>query len=326
MRTVAIFAATNLLIGCSGGGSSDPAPVVQTPPPPPPPPVSTVNTDSEAGIVYGTGLLQGGSANLLLDIYQPDGECVSPRPFVIGIHGGGFIGGSRDSDSWVTNMEGVTERGFVGLSIDYRLTGDNPVVSAEFQPILDDFLTLADDLGLGQAQRDQLNAATAAMEDTVSAIEWAVDNADDRCLDIDQYAIWGSSAGAITGLHVAHGLDEYFINRPDPLVAIDYWGRLLVDNLVDADGPPFMIIHGTADNSQIYEETALVLAAEADSVGLPYAFYTIQGGPHGFSSVNPDRVQINGTTALSVTLDFIEAHLENGDPLYEVETIVPTDG
>ncbi|MEL6691417.1 MAG: alpha/beta hydrolase [Pseudomonadota bacterium] len=308
---------------CSGGGeTSQPAPSTVAPPSTPPP-ASSANVMSETDIIYGSGLVQNGAVNLLLDIYQPEGDCTDPRPFVIGIHGGGFTSGSKSSANWVDNMEAVAAAGFVGISIDYRLVGDNPVVSAEFQPIADDLQDEADRLALTDTQRSVLNAAAAAFEDSSAALAWARDNASARCLDIDRFAIWGSSAGAITGLHISHGLDDYFIDRPKPLVVIDYWGRLLLDGLVDADGPPFMIIHGTADQSQIYEETALVLAAEADAVGLPYSFYTIEGGPHGFSSVNPNRVEINGETPLTVTIEFISDHLLGETPNYEVQTIVP---
>ena len=320
---ISLLTLSFLLSACSGGGgSSSTAQPVASPPPPPPPPVGT-NLDSETNVIYGTGLTQNSSVNLELDIYQPEGDCSQRRPFVLGIHGGGFTGGSKSDSSWVSNMEAVVARGYAGLSIDYRLVGDQPVISAEFQPVLDDLDAEADRLNLTADQRAVLNASVAAFEDTVAALDWVRENADARCLDIDNFALWGSSAGAITGLHVGHALDDYFIDRPEPKVVIDYWGRLFLEGQVDATDPPFMIIHGTADSSQIYAQTALVLAAEADAVGLAYSFYTIQDGPHGFGAVNPNRIQINGQSPLEVTLDFIEAHLLDQPAVYEVQTIIP---
>lgn len=309
---------------CSGGGgsaASTPAPTTISPPPPPPPAPAPNPTSAatETDIAYGTGLLQGGSATLLLDIYQPDGGCAAPRPFILGIHGGGFIGGSKSQDNWIEIMEAVVERGYVGLSIDYRLAGDAPLVSAEFQPLLDDLISTANSLG-ASVNEDILNAAAAAFEDTVTALDWARDNAVQRCLDMDQFAIWGSSAGAVTALHVGQGLDEYFIDRPDPKVIINYWGRMLIDDQLDAAGPPIMIIHGTDDQTVSYAN-ALTLSNQAQAVGLPYSFYTIDDGPHGFSSIDPARVQINGQDPLEVTLDFIEDHFTGASPLYEVKTV-----
>lgn len=319
---------SGMIAACSGGGgSTPPQPVAQLPPQPPaptsPPPASTTNFESENNVIYGSGLLESGSKNLLLDIYQPSGDCVENRPFVIGIHGGGFISGSKQDPNWVQNMEAVTERGYAGLSINYRLSGDRPVVSAEFQPVLDDFIVEANRLGASADDIDRLSAVVAAFEDTVTAIDWARDNADQRCLDIDRFALWGSSAGALTALHVAHGLDEYFIDRPDPLVVVDYWGRLLISGMVDAGGPPIFILHGTNDQTVDFEDAAVALAMEADASGLNYSFYSIEGGPHGFGTVNPNRVSINGQSPLTITVDFIEDHLLGIAPLYETQSIIP---
>ncbi|MEM1405005.1 MAG: alpha/beta hydrolase fold domain-containing protein [Pseudomonadota bacterium] len=281
------------------------------------------NLESENNVVYGIGAVEGGSEDLLLDIYQPDSDCSENRPFVIGVHGGGFTGGSKRDPNWVQNLEAVAERGYAGLSINYRLAGLQPVVSPEFQPILDDFVVEANRLGASADEIDRLSAVVAAFEDTVTALEWARANADERCLDTDRFALWGSSAGATTILHVAHALDEYFIDRPEPKVVVDYWGRLLIDGQLNANGPPLLIIHGTNDQTTDYQESAVVLAAEAGPIGLPFSFYSIEGGPHGFGTLNPDRVSINGQTPLDVTVDFIEDHLLGENPLYESQTIVP---
>lgn len=329
LRTIAsLVIASALLAGCSGGGDtnsvpSQPAAQPASPPPPPPPPAASGSFESENNIVYGTGLIQNGSANLLLDLYQPSDDCVENRPFVVGIHGGGFIGGSKQDPNWVNNMEAVAERGFAGLSINYRLDGVQPLVSAEFQPVLDDLIVEANRLGASAEEINRLNAVVAAFEDTVTALEWARENSDRRCLDINRFALWGSSAGATTALHVAHALDEYFIDRPDPVVVVDYWGRLLLDGQVDLTGPPIFIIHGTNDQTVDHDEAAVALAAEADALGLPFSFYSIEGGPHGFGTVNPDRVLINGKPPLEVTVDFIEDHLLGDSPLYERQTIIP---
>lgn len=315
------LSAVLLTAACSSGGSGGgetASPV--SPPPPPPPPTPASMTD----VIYGSGLTDNGSVNLLLDVYQPGGACTERRPFVLGIHGGGFVGGSRSTGSWVDNMDEVTARGFVGISIDYRLVGDEPLISAEFQPVLDAFEAAATAMGLDAGQLLQLEAAVAAFEDTVAALTWAADNAEAQCLDMERFALWGSSAGAVTALHVAYGLDEFFIDRPNPLVVVDYWGRLLLVDLLDAGDPPFLILHGTDDPTVSYD-SAVSLASEANALSIPHSFYTVQDGPHGFSNVNPNRVLINGLPPREVTVDFIEAHLNGGTPIYETVT-VPFDG
>lgn len=324
VRAALIFMLLSIatLAGCSGGAdqSSLEQPTGSAPPAPQPPPPT--NTVSESDVVFGTGLLKNGSKSLLLDIYQPDDPCTDKRPFVVGIHGGGFVGGSKSGAVWVDIMEAISQKGFVALSIDYRLIGDEPVVSAEFQPVLDALNEEADRLGVPSGERVLLNAVAAATEDAVTALRWARDNSNERCLDIDRFALWGASAGAITALHVAHGTDEYFIDHPAPVVVVDYWGRMYLNGLLDAEHAPLLIIHGTSDDTLNYEETAVVLAEEAEAIGLPHSFYTIENGPHGFASVSADAVQINGQDPLEFTIDFIEDHLAGNAPAYENQTIV----
>lgn len=322
VHRLTVAAGLTLLSACSSGGGEGAS--TQAPPSPTPPPATT-NPESETDVIYGSGLLDNGVKNLLLDIYQPDGACTDPRPFVIFIHGGAFRGGSKSTSSAVVNMQSLVERGFVGISIAYRLVGDEPLVSAEYQPILDDFLSDAALLGITDPTvLAQLEAAVAAFEDTVFAIEWARDNAIARCLDIDNFGLWGSSAGAITALHTVYGLDEYFIDRPDPRVVVDYWGQLFQTNLLEEADTPFFILHGTDDLTVPYSN-AERLAEEADTTNTPYAFYTVDGGPHGFANVSPANVLIGGREVRDVTVDFIEAHLTGGTPVYETVT-VPFEG
>ena len=307
------------LAACSGGGSDSPE--EETPPVAPDAgadPSEGQGPATETNVIYGTGVTEDGSVNLLLDIFQPEGLCTELRPFVIGMHGGSFIGGDKAGE-WTSNAEGLTERGIVGISINYRLLGDNPVISAEYQALLDDILAGADAIGLS-GNEDVLNAAVAAIEDAVTAIEWARDNAESRCLDINRFALWGSSSGAIIALHTGYALDDYSLDVPKPLTVVDYWGALFFDNVMQEGEPPLFIIHGT-DDITIDFESALALTAQADEVNIPYAFYTIFGGPHGFANTDPANVLINDTDPIEVTYDFIEAHLTDGEPLYESQTL-----
>ena len=85
-----------------------------------------------------------------------------------------------------------------------------------------------------------------------------------------------------------------------------------------------MIIHGTHDATVLYEQ-AEFLQREAEAVALPFAFYTVQGGGHGFGIMDPGRVRLDGMSLFDVMYDFIDAHIEpGGSPVYEVRTIVPT--
>lgn len=178
---ISITAVTLLIsAACSGGGSSDPAtPMAAVPAPPP----AATAPQSETDVVYGTGLTNGGSKTLLLDVYQSGETCSAARPVVVLIHGGGFRTGAKDMGSFPEIAEQLADMGYVAISISYRLERDDPVPSSEFTPYLDAFIS-----GGGGASVPGLvqlaNNISSAVEDAVTAIRWIDTNATDLCVDM----------------------------------------------------------------------------------------------------------------------------------------------
>ena len=103
---------------------------------------------------------------LTLDLYQPSGKS-APRPVLIFIHGGNWVGGDSRHDSPFGDFPGVlasiAAHGYVVASVNYRLAGD-----AHFP---------------------------AALIDVKTAIRFLRSHASDYNLDGTQFAAWGVSAG-----------------------------------------------------------------------------------------------------------------------------------
>ena len=226
---------------CSGG--SDPA-TPTTPVSAVPAPAPTASApQSEVDVVYGSGLTNGSSKTLLLDVYQSGETCALARPAVILIHGGGFRTGSKSSGGFPNIAEALADQGYVAISINYRLEGDDPVPSAEFTPYLNAFITGGGGAGVpGLVQI--ANNISSAVEDAVTAIRWIETNATERCIDVDRMALWGSSAGAVIAVNAAYAMDDFSINVRKPAVVIDYWGQLIFDETIEANDPPLLILHG----------------------------------------------------------------------------------
>ncbi len=310
MSTTAIF----LLMACGGGGSSAPAPVT------PPPSGGGGSTGggstgpvTQSNIEYASASTTNGNIPLLLDIYQPSDTCDANRPTVFFVHGGGFVSGSKTGSGVDVRSAAALEKDFNFVSINYRLADDNPVLAPEYQVIADQFIAASQASG---PDADIIVAAVAAMEDSIAALNWMDNNASQYCLDMSRLAYWGSSAGAFTVLNVAYTADEYSLSRPDPDVVINYWGDLPIDSSLEFMEAPFLTVHGDADTVVPYQG-ALDLAAQADAVGVPYSFYTHVGGGHGVST---DRT-VNGVTLMVLTMNFIEAHIVGGTPLYETANV-----
>ena len=60
-----------------------------------------------------------GPIQLKLDIFRPLGDTATSRPAVVWMHGGFFTGGDK-SNMW-DQARAVAERGYVGVSLQYRL-------------------------------------------------------------------------------------------------------------------------------------------------------------------------------------------------------------
>lgn len=265
-----------------------------------------------AGIQYGEGPTRTGTIPLFLDIYQPSLSCSRLRPTTLYVHGGGFVGGSRQG----TNVEAIARElaplGINLISIQYRLQGDAPRISAEFAAFEADYQAIATTQPAAQVM-----AFVAAVEDAVRAMRWMQSNAAQYCIDPNRIAVWGSSAGAVTVLHVAYTLDAYGISRPSPKVVVDYWGSLFRASDLKANAVPLFVLHGTADPTVPYT-AALSLTGRATEVGVPFTFYTVTGGGHGFQDTGFFDLKVDGQSIAKRSADFVAGHLIDGRmPLYE---------
>jgi acetyl esterase/lipase len=265
-----------------------------------------------ADIQYGTGGTTGGALPLLLDVYRPQLACDAPRPTVMYVHGGGFVGGSRRGGNVDTIAQELAARGINLISISYRLQGNNPVNSAEFAQFEADFQALNT-----TEPPARVTAFTAAVEDATKALRWAEANAATYCIDPQRFGVWGGSAGAFTVMHVAYTLDEYAIPRPPVRVAVDYWGGHFRVTDMEAGEPPLFVLHGTADSTVPFLR-ATELTNQAQRVGVPFTLYSIIGGEHDFNGSGFFVLTVDGQSIAAKTATFVDAHMRAGGmPVYE---------
>ena len=142
------------------------------------------NVTVTSDIVYGqNSSWSGANTTLRLDFYEPQGDEMEARPLLIWVHGGSFQFGSRTDQDVVTLSNRFAKKGFACASISYRV-GFFPIDST-----------------------NAVRAVVRATQDLRSAIRYFYkDAATDNNYRIDTTNIYigGSSAGAITALHVAY--------------------------------------------------------------------------------------------------------------------------
>ena len=228
-----------------------------------------------------------------LDLYLPRGQ-QGPVPALIQIHGGGWVGGSKEGNS--LRFLPYLEMGWAVINVEYRL--------------------------------GRVALAPAAVEDCLCALRWIIRNAERYNIDASKLVLTGYSAGGhlalTTGLVPSSaGLDlQCPGNEPLEVAAIVNWygitdvGDLLEGKnmktyavqwmasmpdryevaervspltYVRAGLPPVLTIHGDADPTVPYSH-AVRLRDALNEAGVPNQLHTVPGGGHGNFTVEEYQV------------------------------------
>ena len=135
-------------------------------------------------LVYGKNInFYGQMETLKLDIFQPttaNPASTQKYPLYLYAHGGGFSTGNKSLD--LAHRRAMAQRGFVSVSIDYRLGWYQLPYPADLCEGADSLLAA--------------NAVVRAIQDGRAALRWLVHNADLYHIDTSKIFVGGSSAGS----------------------------------------------------------------------------------------------------------------------------------
>jgi para-nitrobenzyl esterase len=149
-------------------------------------------------VPYGEApLYNGDDTVLLMDVYQPTGDNFAHRPLMIFAFGGSFTSGVRQSPDLITLCTYFSERGYVCVSIDYRLGMPDGSDSSELQAVF-------------RGVQDMKAAVRFFYKDA-----WTVNQ---YRIDTNEIYIGGSSAGAFIALNYAYFKMDTF-SKPPPSFA-----------------------------------------------------------------------------------------------------------
>jgi len=218
------------------------------------------------GIVFGHAVNQdGANITLALDMYQPTGDTVAARPAIVWVHGGSFAFGSRTSPELVEEANYFAQKGYVNVSIDYRL----------------------DSVGCTNVSSEPTRCITAiqqAQQDAQTAVRFLREQAATYRIDTDRIAIGGTSAGAITALNVG-----YSPENPGPgdhqgfssavRAAQSLSGSQIASSPSNAGDAAALLFHGTEDNLVPYS-WATSTVDRAKQAGLLAILVTYEGAGH----------------------------------------------
>lgn len=223
---------------------------------------TTVTVTSD--VTYGSAVTQQGvTQTLKLDVYRPANDTKTQRPAIVWVHGGGFSGGNKTSGEIVDEATVFAKKGYVNVSIDYRLTPGG--------------------CSAGGPTPTCIQGIVDAMHDAQAAVRFLRANASTYGVDTNRIAIGGTSAGAITALNVGASPDDPGSSgNPGFSSAVKGAVSLSGSKILgreDATDSPILMFHGTNDALVPYSWAQNTLA-EAQNVGLPSYLTTYQGEGH----------------------------------------------
>jgi len=219
-----------------------------------------------------------------LDVYSRT-DTQAPQPTIIFIHGGGWTGGAKETQTF--SLTPYLEMGWNAVNVEYRLA--------------------------------RVSLAPAAVEDCLCALRWVIRNAKQYGFDTTKLVVSGGSAGGhlalTTGMIPASaGLDRQCPGTEELKVAaiVDWYGITDVADLLDGENmrayavqwlgsmpnrveiakrvspltyvragiPPIISIQGDADPVVPYSHSVRLQQA-LEKAGVDHELVTIPGGKHG---------------------------------------------
>jgi acetyl esterase/lipase len=218
-----------------------------------------------SNITYGSAVNQDGqTVTLRLDLYEPAGDTVTARPAIVWVHGGSFCCGSKTSPELVEEANAFARKGYVNVSIDYRLVPNGCAPGAD----------------LGRC----ITAIGQAREDAQTAVRFLRSQAANFRIDPDRIAIGGTSAGAITALNVGYspenpgsGQHQGFSSAVRAVQSLS--GAQIASGPIDAGDAPALLFHGTNDALVPYS-WATATVDQATAAGLLAVLRTWEGEGH----------------------------------------------
>lgn len=274
-----------------------------------------------ADVVYST---LPGFRPMVVDIYMPKSK--APKPLVLYIHGGGWVGGHTRHSGALSNfpqaLAKLASEGFVVASLEYRLSGEAPF--------------------------------PAQLQDARAAIRFLKDNAAKYGIDPTRVGVWGGSAGGHLTALVATSCGETAVDpKPAPTgsecvqAAVTWYGVFdfapmmkrsvsngnlnAAENMllrckpedcsadavaavspithVDAKDPPMLLIHGEKD-AVVDVQQSHWMEAKLKSVGVPVEAIYIPGVDHSFIGASLAETRAATLKATNATFDFFHKALK----------------
>jgi para-nitrobenzyl esterase len=283
----------------------------------------TYNVNVLSGLIYAEGLSHDSwnstnatTMQLKADVYLPE-NTQENRPAILLIHGGGLDIGTRLDPNIINMANYFASRGWVAISIDYRLKGDKGTVPNSWKQYVINNFTIG--------TIDNIMKIYPANRDAKAALRWLYSKADEYKIDTDYITVGGGSAGAFLSIAIGTTNAEDYTNELTSIeditlsttnldqpskahTIVDFWGgggyvtalnQIYSLQRFDASDSPILIIHGEQDTT-VDISNAEELKLRYQTTGVPYEYYPLAGFGH-----SAWEATVNGNSLLELAFNFI---------------------
>lgn len=280
---------------------------------------------SEADIPYST---IPGFRPLVVDIYVPPREA-GPRPLILFIHGGGWVGGhTRHSGplaDFPATLAALAAEGFVVASLEYRLAGEAafPAQLEDARAALAFLKGKAGHYGIDPARTGvwggsagghlaALTALTCGAAVSRSGQAPQLDGSECVQAAAIWYGVFDFAALAAGRPDGRDGAAALLLRCADDCGAQDY-GLASPLTYLDAGDPPFLLIHGE-DDAVVPVAQSHLAETRMHNSGVPVEAIYIPGVNHSFIGAELEQTRAATLLAVNATFDFFHARLDDTTP------------
>ena len=235
---------------------------------------------------------------LYLDLYMP--ENAENPPLIMWIHGGAWMYGDRKSPIMLWQVE----RGYALASIEYRLTGQ-ATFPAHIIDCKDALLWLKQNAAKYSYDASRIAVAgdsagghlAALMGTSNGHADWEPGGADCSVQAVVDYygptalgKEWPGLLESDGGLSDPEAVQSQMLGA----YVFSKQGRARAATAnpityIDGTEPPFLILHGDADEIVPYKQS-IYLRDALEAAGVPVSMHRVHGGGHGFAGADINAV------------------------------------
>lgn len=262
-----------------------------------------------------------GLDTLKIDVYTPrKAKKKDLLPVLLWMHGGGFTSGKRDATDEVKMMKYVSRKGYIGVSMSYRLLRKDTETG----------------FGCNCPKADKLETFKQAVIDYLDAAKFIFEHKSELYIDPTKIIAGGSSAGAEGVLNAVY-MKSFFVEDLTTYTNVKFAGVLsLAGALINAEyitktnAVPTVLFHGSDDTAVPYSSAphhycspedpgyllldgSQTISEKLDDLETSYYFNKVMGGGHESCQIPIDQ--------LDTIMQFFEKTIFNSETIQTKKTV-----